>query len=210
MNKKSGIFVLCGFILFFISAALPLFGSSYLAVIPAAAACAFFIAAGALSGDTRKSRFLFIISFYIYTIFLLAFIVFGRKLGLISFSGADYEWIKSHIFIKPFNNIRYYSSHLFTSEWKTSFTNLFGNLLALAPMGFYLPRIFPKTTRRGRFFAVLFCIVSFIELSQLIFKCGYFDIDDYILNMSGAWIVYEAFRNEHTKKRVNKALGLDV
>ena len=69
-------------------------------------------------------------------------------------------------------------------------TNLFGNLLALAPMALFLPLLFKRCRRFFPFFLTVSAIVLCIELLQLIFMVGSFDVDDLILNDLGACLLF--------------------
>ncbi|MDD4124758.1 MAG: VanZ family protein [Eubacteriales bacterium] len=210
INKKYILFIVCGIVSTCVSALVPLIYHPYLSAVPAAVACALFILAGAVSKDTHISKIMLIISFSLYMTCLLAFTLFGRKINLIFNADNIAEWLKSHIYLKPFNNIEYYGSQLFTYQWKTAVFNFFGNLAALAPFAFFLPKLYNKAYKRSVFFLFLFGLVSFIEIMQLILGCGIFDVDDFILNMSGSWIVYEIFSSEKMKLRFDKLLGTGV
>jgi glycopeptide antibiotics resistance protein len=78
----------------------------------------------------------------------------------------------------------------YDSKNKTPFIiNIIGNLIVLIPFGFLLPIAFPK--QLDRLDKLLFASIigiSLIELLQLVFKLGVFDIDDIILNSVGVLI----------------------
>ena len=68
--------------------------------------------------------------------------------------------------------------------------NLVGNVVMFVPLGFCLPRIFPRFRGFFRtFFAGLLMIVA-VEAIQLLTALGVCDIDDLILNMVGITIGY--------------------
>lgn len=69
-------------------------------------------------------------------------------------------------------------------------TNICGNLLAFAPFAFFMPLLFK---RMKKFFGFLLFICSFvvlIEAAQLLLMTGSADIDDFILNVAGAALLY--------------------
>ena len=72
--------------------------------------------------------------------------------------------------------------------------NLFGNVAAFIPLGFYLPRLWGKCRSLGRFFAYATTIIVLIELIQLFSLRGSCDVDDLILNVSGALMGFALFR----------------
>ena len=66
-----------------------------------------------------------------------------------------------------------------------SFYNLAGNVLGFVPAGFFIPMLWKK--RRGLLFTVCvtFEMSLVVEILQLCFRVGSFDVDDLILNTLG-------------------------
>ena len=50
-------------------------------------------------------------------------------------------------------------------------------------------------------------IVSIIELTQFITLTGTFDIDDYILNISGAYLMFKLLKKDKINKFIIKRIG---
>lgn len=101
------------------------------------------------------------------------------------------EGIKKANF-KPFATIKmFYASRKLNLEYKME--NLLGNIIAFIPLGFLLPLL----VRRLRYFFVIlligFSLSLFFELTQLVTGIGIFDVDDIILNTSGAVIGFVTF-----------------
>lgn len=72
------------------------------------------------------------------------------------------------------------------------------------PLGFFVPYYFNKFQGfMYYFFAWLFCSMA-IEVLQYIFHVGSFDIDDVILNISGASILYVVLRISAVKNILRK------
>lgn len=71
-----------------------------------------------------------------------------------------------------------------------SFYNLAGNILGFMPAGFFIPMLWKK--RRGFWFTlcVTFEMSFLVEILQLIFRVGSFDVDDLILNTLGGMLGY--------------------
>jgi glycopeptide antibiotics resistance protein len=82
------------------------------------------------------------------------------------------------------------SPGLFTHAW----INLGGNVAVFIPLGIFLPWIWPKYRRWGRFFLVSSGIILTVEFLQWITLRGILDVDDYILNMLGLFGGYVLFR----------------
>ncbi len=90
----------------------------------------------------------------------------------------------------PFHTIISYYKNSDSLEPVIINTNIFGNLLAFSPMGFFLPVLFPKLRKFLSFAIVMFFIIVVIELAQFITNLGILDIDDLILNLCGAFIAF--------------------
>nr|WP_297274715.1 VanZ family protein [uncultured Agathobaculum sp.] len=68
--------------------------------------------------------------------------------------------------------------------------NLLGNLIAFAPMGVFLPALF-RWQRSIFFFAATLTLgITAVEVTQVYTGAGSCDIDDLILNLAGALIVF--------------------
>ena len=82
--------------------------------------------------------------------------------------------------------------------------NVLGNLVLLMPLGFFVPYYFKKFQTFISCCAVwLFCSMA-IEVFQYIFHIGSLDIDDVILNVSGASMLYFILRIPVVKKIIRK------
>lgn len=68
-----------------------------------------------------------------------------------------------------------------------AFINLLGNILALIPMGFLVPNIFPNFNWK-RLFVLAVVSGLVVESTQFFLEIGIFDIDDVILNGLGVII----------------------
>ncbi len=69
---------------------------------------------------------------------------------------------------------------------ETAIVNLVGNLIVLFPMGCFLPCMFPRFRKLRHTFFLCLCLVCAVELTQPLLRIGFFDIDDFILNLGGA------------------------
>lgn len=82
--------------------------------------------------------------------------------------------------------------------------NIFGNIAALAPMGFFLPMLFRPARRLPIFTLIVALVVVFIEFTQFLFTVGSVDIDDLILNILGAVILFLILKIPFIKKLIDK------
>ncbi|RVT58347.1 VanZ family protein [Niallia taxi] len=72
--------------------------------------------------------------------------------------------------------------------------NLFGNILAFVPLGFFLPLLF-RRFRHWKYSFICSLLLSIsVELLQLIGKVGACDVDDVILNTIGGLCGYICWR----------------
>lgn len=122
----------------------------------------------------------------VYTVWILYLLFF------VSFRDSDI----SHFTIKPipFDTIDEYLIVITYS--KIDFvTNILGNILLFCPYGF-LGILYPKLNKFIWLFLTFFIVINVIEFSQYYFKRGFADVDDIILNTTGAIIgffVYKIF-----------------
>lgn len=71
---------------------------------------------------------------------------------------------------------------------------LTGNLIGFSPLGFFLPSLFAKQRDFTAFIITVVLAVTCLELAQLVTMRGSFDIDDIILNATGACLGFSVRR----------------
>lgn len=108
------------------------------------------------------------------------------------------EQLKMNINLIPFQTIQEYMILLVYRRnvhiINNAFINLFGNIAAFMPLGFFLPCFWKKLQSLKK---LLFCsgvVVLIIELIQLITLRGCCDIDDLILNLFGVFLGFLLFK----------------
>lgn len=134
-------------------------------------------------------------AFILYSTAML-WLLFGRSQFDI---GRDYwEQVKMNLNLVPFNTIWQY---LYLMVRQTNpyllhhaFINLFGNVAAFVPLGFFLPCLWKSAQALGHFLLCTFAVIAAVELIQLFTLLGSCDIDDLILNVIGTSIGFTAFR----------------
>ena len=95
---------------------------------------------------------------------------------------------KERINLQPF--LMFQQFRLFSKQ-------VLGNFVMLLPLGIYIPLLFPKLCGFFRTFIICLLVSACIELMQLITSYRSSDIDDVILNTSGAvtgYAIYELIR----------------
>lgn len=139
------------------------------------------------------------ILFILYIIFLLSTIVYTKLT-----TGTIYPKLNIKSNVVPFTSIIETITLLLTKTqgFYYMFDYLILDIILFIPLGLFLPILFPKTKKIKNF--ILICLaISFIkELFQLLLNVGMFNIDDIILNLSGAIISYTIFKNLLSKYMV--------
>lgn len=158
-----------------------------------------------------KRTFLFF--FAAYLLLILTFTLFDPAFGrnrqnrFVFSDGALLKNSLENAFnIIPFRTIYKYASALFTHHISFSaiVINLFGNFVAFMPLGLFLPMFFRKCRRLVVFLLVSSLVVLCVETLQFLFIVGFCDIDDLILNVSGACVAFLILRIKPIKQLVNQ------
>ncbi len=134
-----------------------------------------------------KNKKLIKILFSIYILFLILFVVLkfdGNFERIISLHNSIIENEKDglrNINLIPFRTM---SPYLRDITEPYAFKNIIANILVFIPLGFFISNKNPKNV----FKALIIClgVILSIELIQLFFKIGFFDVDDIILNFIGS------------------------
>ena len=120
---------------------------------------------------------------YIFVLGNMLFFQSGRVPVLLS----EHMKLKYDFCLIPFKTITEYITAIVEGSARGhAIRNLAGNLLLLLPLGFFLPFFIRKTAKIMIYTVVVTVIILAIEVAQLITFTGSLDIDDFILNLSGA------------------------
>lgn len=105
------------------------------------------------------------------------------------------NYINNRINLIPFNTIiGYIKNYNNLLDSSALIINVYGNFIACMPFSFFLPMLFKKQNKFISFLITIILIVTGIEIIQFITLSGSFDIDDFILNISGALFLYTIIR----------------
>jgi len=91
-----------------------------------------------------------------------------------------------------------------TVNQSTIIINIVANILIFAPMGMLLPTLFAKLRRKKTFLITMLIMLICVELIQFLFGVGSCDIDDIILNMTGAYIFYNIWKLKGSQRILRK------
>ena len=156
------------------------------------------------------------IFFIIYVVLLLTFTMFdpmwGRSgLNKMIDTNSFKTYIDNSLNLVPFKTISLYidnlSYHVLTKE--NIIYNLIGNFICMMPLGLFLPLLFKCEQRFKTYLKTILCITLSIELIQFITTSGSCDIDDIILNASGAILFYGILNIPIIKRIIYKIFLLE-
>ena len=135
------------------------------------------------------------IFFGLYLILLITLTLFDSLWLRNGFNFSGFDNIQDRINLVPFKTIMTFVKE-FDSMYSTSqiMLNLFGNVCAFMPMALFLLLLFKRQNKAFQFVITLILMILGIEFLQLITGSGRFDIDDLILNLFGAVLVYLLFK----------------
>ena len=131
----------------------------------------------------RAKKILEWILFLGYIALLVYFMFFAESLGRTGTVSSNHGYRYN---LEPLKEIKRFINHVDALGVWPVFLNIGGNILAFVPFGYFLPSL---STHKLKFFQVF--LLSFelsigIELVQLLSKVGSFDVDDLLLNTTGA------------------------
>lgn len=133
--------------------------------------------------------------FAVYFAGLVYFLLFAEGYGR-GVEGAVYNYN-----IHPFQEIRRYLQYWEVLGLRYVILNLAGNVVGFLPFGALLPLIARDARKSWKIGLLAAEISAVIEVSQLLFQVGCFDVDDVILNTTGALLGYAGFWIAHRRYR---------
>ena len=151
--------------------------------------------------DNKPMKVNLWIFFILYLLLFFTLTLFDEYFGRTGFFNISWSsetlnsYLKDRFNIIPFATITSYIN-AFDSLYDTStiMYNLLGNIVACIPMAFFLPLLFKKQNNFKVFLITIILFVLGIELLQFITLSGSCDIDDLILNVSFALIIYKILK----------------
>ena len=150
-----------------------------------------------IKNTTRNQKVGWVL-FIIYLALLVYFMFFADSFG------RDPQ-LRSYAYnLELFKEIKRFYHYRKQLGMEAVLLNIVGNVVAFMPCGFFLPIV----SRRGRkwYNAILLCfgLSLCIEVTQLVFKVGSFDVDDLLLNTLGGtlgYIMYHMIQQIRIRRR---------
>ncbi|MCX7615515.1 MAG: VanZ family protein [Clostridiales bacterium] len=156
-----------------------------------------------LKKDTDKRKavricILFLFAVYLFNLGILLFLDTGFRLHGYR-ETLDYNrYLRLNTNFKPFATIhRYYQAFIrHRIGIYYVIVNLAGNLFAFAPFGFFLPVLSKQFLKFRNYIPITAIIIVFCEAVQFYYQIGSCDIDDFILNFTGAFLFFLILRTK--------------
>ena len=137
----------------------------------------------------HRHRILGAVLFVLYLVLLTYFLFFAEEMGRSPDARAEYSYN-----LTLFKEIRRFILYRDILGWRAVFLNIFGNVLAFMPFGFFLPVFSGRCKKFWRTAFYSFELSLLVELLQLVFRVGSFDVDDLLLNTLGGMAGYGLYR----------------
>ncbi len=135
--------------------------------------------------------------FFSFLLFFLSLVFFdqesNRVLNFLIISSKEQIdfYFSNKVNLLPLNTIiNYIKNYNELLDSGVLITNIYGNFIVCMPFAFFLPMLFQKQNKFRNFLITMILIILSVEVVQLLTLSGSFDIDDFILNVSGALIMY--------------------
>ena len=147
-----------------------------------------------------KYHFLLMLSFIAYIGILFYFRILAEAYGRTE-SHAEYRYN-----LKLFDTILLYVKYKNLVGMKAVIINILGNIAAFMPFGLLVPILRKKPVGAFLILLLSFDFSMLIEVMQLIFKVGSFDVDDLFLNTIGglAGFICWKFGQRIAKQKVDR------
>lgn len=166
------------------------------------------------SVSDKIMRSTFLIGFILYCILLCTVTLFDTQFGRnetnIFIADDLYRkiYLEHSVNLIPFKTILFYFSGAVNVS--IAVLNLLGNFCMFMPCAFLFPIIVKRIKTWKSFFIAISGLIIVIEVVQLVFMCGTFDIDDYILNVGGALVMYGILKVSFFQSIMNRVTLIDI
>ena len=156
------------------------------------------------------------IFFILYLVLLVSFTLFddefNRSISFIFTAPKDSVkyYLENQVNLTPFKTIiSYFDAFNQALNTRILLLNLYVNFIVCMPLSLFLVLLFKKQNKIWVFIITIVLTVLGIEVFQLITLSGSFDIDDIILNLSGAIIFYLVLKIKSVKGLIRNIFLLE-
>ncbi|MDO4267177.1 MAG: VanZ family protein [Eubacteriales bacterium] len=138
--------------------------------------------------NTTRNQKLGWVLFLAYLALLVYFLFFAESLGRVS-ENREYAYN-----LELFKEIKRFYTYREQLGMEAFLMNVFGNVIAFMPCGFFLPIVSRRSRRWYNTILLSFSLSLCVETAQLIWRVGSFDVDDLLLNTLGGALGYICYR----------------
>ncbi len=184
--------------------------------------CALYYLGGLLCrerhGETRAIRVLMVFFAILYLYMLVNLTLLDKSMGRTHLVGDVTEnareyYLREFVNLRPFQSI--YKVYIlgFLKGYVNAYymvLNLLGNICVFMPLAFFLPTFFRAQQRWYVFLPTVTLSVALVEALQFTFMVGSCDIDDLILNVSGAMLFYFLLKIPPIRRAADLLAGKEV
>lgn len=150
--------------------------------------------------------------FVLYVLLLLTFTLFDDAFGrnarpeFVWETGKTWAELRETVNFVPLRTISLYVRNMQNEiiPYQDFLINIFGNLLAFMPFALFLPLLFPRMRSTWRFLAAVSLMIFAVEAAQFVLQRGSADVDDFILNLTGAALLYFVLKAPPFRKLIDR------
>ncbi|WP_296690859.1 VanZ family protein [Ruminococcus sp.] len=151
----------------------------------------------------RAKRLIVFALFVLYAaaVYYLLFYIRSSMLNFYTYG----EYFRENTNFVPFRTIIEFVRYFRADDavyGELSFDNLWGNLAVFMPAGIFFPALWKKQRSFGLFALTIAAVIIGAEIVQFLTMRGSCDIDDFILNISGAFIGFAFTKLNIVKKLI--------
>lgn len=141
----------------------------------------------------QREKHLFGKALFLAYVLWMLWLLFGQRVGYAQAQSFE-EYMDHWVNLRPFQTI----SNYWYAAWRTTdqallrhiVINLAGNVLMFVPLGFFLPLNWLRFRWARWWIPTVGLVLLSIELLQMATRLGSLDVDDGILNLTGAGLGY--------------------
>jgi glycopeptide antibiotics resistance protein len=143
-----------------------------------------------LDNDSKKQcyKYMHIVLFIVYLINLFYVLLLDYNFGRNAEVLVNYDKVNLELFKTI--DLYIHGYQMGTVQFHSLFINIVGNFVLFMPMTYFLYYFFKSQRKWYVFFLTIAIIVLCVEVLQVIVCIGTGDIDDWLLNVSGAFLFY--------------------
>ena len=159
--------------------------------------------------DVKLKRLIIYALFAAYVLLALNLLFFIRS-SMWSFYTYG-EYFRENTNFVPFRTVAEFAGYIRDRNryyLDLSVDNLVGNLLIFMPAGVLLPALWKKQRSFCSFVLTIAAVIAGVEAVQFVTMCGSCDIDDFILNIAGAFTGFALTRLDIIKRLMFIDAGL--